>query len=81
MRWSDPTYRSLTQPVLWGGVPRSLFLGNVCLGLSLASLLNNFLLLAMFVPMHFLMRWLTKRDPQWHEVIGNHLKRSGYYDV
>jgi type IV secretion system protein VirB3 len=74
-----PLHRSLTEPILLAGAPRTLAITNgtiaAALGLGLRLWLAG---LAVAIIGHALAVWLAKRDPQFASVLGRHLKQKAY---
>lgn len=70
-----PVRRSLTEPILLGGAPRSLAIINGTLAAALGLGLRLWLagLLIWFVG-HMAAVWAAKRDPAFVEVVRRHLR-------
>lgn len=70
-----PVHRSLTEPILMGGAPRSVAILNgtfaAALGLGLRLWIAGLLL--WFVG-HMAAVWAAKRDPEFVEVVRRHLR-------
>ena len=66
--WSVPLHRSLTEPILLGGVPRAMAIG---LGLQLwiAGI-------AIYLIGHAVALFLTRQDPQFGPVFARHLRAA-----
>ncbi|MGJ4950063.1 VirB3 family type IV secretion system protein [Bradyrhizobium sp. HKCCYLS20291] len=74
-----PVHRSLTEPILLGGAPRSVAIvnGTLSAALGLGLRLWFFGLLLWFVG-HMIAVWATKRDPSFIEVVRRHLRTPGH---
>ena len=74
-----PLHRSLTEPILMGGVPRMVAIVNgtvaAALGLGLRLWVAGLLLWALG---HTLAVFATKRDPQFAEVLTRHLRQKSW---
>lgn len=77
-----PLHRSLTEPILLGGVPRSVAIVNgtlaAAVGLGLQLWSAGF---AMAVIGHGLALWGTRADPQFVDVFARHLKHRSFLDT
>lgn len=74
-------FTSLTQPILFGGVPRTFAILNgtmtaiVCLPLGLPLLGLPFGL-----AVHGVAAWMTRRDAYFFETLMRHLRQEPYWD-
>ena len=72
--WSVPLHRSLSEPILMGGIPRALAitLGTIAaaIGLGLQLWVAG---LAIYLVGHAVALWLTRHDPQFIAVFARHL--------
>jgi type IV secretion system protein TrbD len=77
-----PLHRSLTEPILLGGMPRTvaIVLGTLAaaVGLGLRLWLPG---IALWVVGHALAVWATRLDPQFMTVFSRHLKHRVLLDV
>lgn len=73
--FTAPVHRSLTEPILMGGAPRSVAILNGTLAAALGLGLRLWLvgLLLWFVG-HMAAVWAAKRDPDFIEVVRRHLR-------
>ena len=70
-----PVHRSLTDPILLGGAPRTLAIANGTLGAAISLGLRLWLIGAVFwIVGHSLAVWGAKRDPLFVEVGRRHLR-------
>ena len=81
-----PGYRislhtSLTMPIMLGGVPRQLAILNWTLCAALVLGLHAIYLLPLFVIIHFVAVYFSKKDPYFFEVMMRHLKQKRFYRV
>ena len=74
-----PLHRSLTEPILLGGAPRSIAIMNgtvaAALGLGLRLWLAGLLL---WIVGHSLAVFAAKRDPQFSEVLTRHMRQKAW---
>jgi type IV secretory pathway TrbD component len=77
-----PVHRSLAEPILMGGAPRSVAILNgtiaAALGLGLRLWIAGLLLWALG---HAAAVWAAKRDPQFVDVVRRHLRIPGHLGV
>ena len=75
-----PIHRSLVEPILLGGVPRSIAIVNgtaaAALGLGLQQWIAGLLLWALG---HTLALLAAKRDPHFAPVLARHLRQRGNF--
>ena len=74
-----PLHRSLCEPILLAGAPRSIAIVNgtiaAALGLGMRLWLAGF---ALWVIGHTVAVFAAKRDPQFAEVLPRHLRQRSY---
>ena len=77
-----PVHRSLTEPILMGGAPRSIAILNGTLVAALGIGLRLWVagLLLWFVG-HMAAVWAAKRDPDFVEVVRRHLRIPGHLNT
>jgi type IV secretion system protein VirB3 len=74
-----PLHRSLTEPILLGGAPRSVAIVSGTLAAAVGIGLRLWLLgFALGVVGHTLAVWGAKADPQFMEVFSRHLKHKSF---
>lgn len=77
-----PVHRSLAEPILMGGAPRSVAILNgtiaAALGLGLRLWIAGILLWALG---HAAAVWAARRDPQFVDVVRRHLRIPGHLGV
>lgn len=77
-----PLHRSLTEPILLGGMPRTvaIVIGTLAaaVGLGLRLWLPG---IALWIVGHALAVWATRLDPQFMTVFSRHLKHRVLLDV
>jgi type IV secretory pathway TrbD component len=77
-----PVRRSLTEPILLGGAPRTLAIANGTLAGALGLGLRLWLLgLAVWAIGHLLAVWAARHDAQFVEVARRHLRYPGFLGV
>lgn len=70
-----PLHRSLTEPILLGGVPRSLAISIGTLAAAVGIGLQLWLAgLAIWIVGHAATAWLTRTEPQFVGVFARHLR-------
>ncbi len=78
--WSVPLHRSLTEPILMGGIPRgiAIALGTLAaaIGLGLQLWLAG---LAIYLLGHATALFLTRQDPQFAAVFARHLRAARHH--
>ncbi len=74
-----PVHRSLAEPILIGGVPRTVALlnGTFCFALFLG--MHSFWALVVGAALHFLFAYASKKDAQWFEIFKEHIKEQDQY--
>lgn len=76
-----PLHRSLTEPILLAGAPRSIAIVNgtlaVAVGLGLQMWLSG---LALLFIGHTLAVFAAKRDPQFVDVVLRHLRQKAHFE-
>jgi len=77
-----PLHRSLTEPILLGGAPRSVAIVSGTLAAAVGIGLRLWLLgFALAIVGHTLAVWGAKADPQFMDVFSRHLKHKAFLDV
>jgi type IV secretion system protein VirB3 len=76
-----PVHRVLTEPILLAGVPRTVAILNGTGWAALGFGLHWYPAILLGILAHVGAAWLTKRDPQWFDVLLEHLREHHYYDV
>ena len=74
-------HRSLTQPILLAGAPRSLAIANATLAASVGLGLQMWLSgLVLLLGGHALAVFAAKRDPNFVDVLLRHIRQRGQYE-
>jgi len=77
-----PVHRSLTEPILLGGAPRTIAIANgtiaAAIGLGLQLWLAGILVWAVG---HAMAVWAARRDPLFVDVVRRHVRIPGYLGV
>ena len=77
-----PLHRSLTEPLLMGGAPRSVAIVNGTLAAALGIGMQLWLLgLSVGIVGHALAVWGAKLDPQFLNVFSRHIKHRPFLDI
>jgi type IV secretion system protein VirB3 len=77
-----PLHRSLTEPLLMGGAPRTVAIVNGTLAAALGLGLRLWLLGIVFAAVgHALAVWAAKADPLFMDVFSRHLKHKSFLSV
>jgi len=75
-----PIHRSLTQPMLWMGIPRSLFFIAIFFGLFGAMIFKSWIAVAISACLYSLFRFLARHDKEFHRVwFARRYYKSFYY--
>ena len=78
--WSVPLHRSLTEPILLGGIPRgiAIALGTLAaaIGLGLQLWLAG---IGVYVLGHGIGLFLTRQEPQFMAVFARHLRAARHH--
>lgn len=76
-----PFHRSLTQPLYWMGVPRSVLLIEIFGGILGGVIFKTFIVPIIAVGVHMLFRYFGGRDPDFHKVFWASKGYKSYYHV
>ena len=77
-----PLHRSLTEPILLGGAPRSVAIVNGTLAAAIGIGLQVWIVgIAMGIAGHLLAVWVAKLDPQFMDVFARHVKYRAYLEA
>ncbi len=77
--YSIPLHRSLTEPILLGGAPRTAAILNGTLAAALGLGLQLAVVgIIYWVISHSLSVYFAKRDPKFMDVLARHIKHKGY---
>ncbi|SKA16205.1 VirB3 family type IV secretion system protein [Consotaella salsifontis] len=80
--FSVAVHRSLTEPILLGGAPRSIAILNGTLAAVLGLGLRLWLVgLALWAIGHFAAVWAARRDPLFADAVRRHLRIPGHLDL
>ena len=72
--WEIPIHGSLTKPILMGGAPRkfSIFFGTISAAIVIGF--HFILYIPVAIIIHFLGVYAAKRDPEFFDILINHLR-------
>jgi type IV secretory pathway TrbD component len=76
-----PIHRSLTEPILMAGVPRTIALLNGTLAAILLLGLHSWYGLPVCIILHFVAVYAAKKDPLFFDVFKRQMNHKSYYDV
>lgn len=76
-----PIHRSLIEPILMGGVPRTIALINGTLVAALGLGLHSFLAFPVGILIHLLALAATRADPDFFSCFRRHIKQKNLYTV
>jgi type IV secretion system protein VirB3 len=76
-----PLHRSLTEPILIGGAPRTVALMNGIVVAAIAVGLHNLWVIVFGVAFQMLCAALTRKDPHFFEVLHAHLMEKDRLDI
>jgi type IV secretory pathway TrbD component len=78
--WSVPLHRSLTEPILVGGIPRGIAIALATLAAAIGLGLQLWLAgIAVYVLGHGVALFLTRQDPQFLAVFARHLRAARHH--
>lgn len=72
-------HRSLTEPILMAGVPRSFCIVNWTIAAALIMGLHIWFFLPVNIIVHFLGAMLIKKDRDFFKILSRHMKYKKYY--
>ncbi len=74
-------FTSLTQPIMFGGVPRGFAIANGTITAVIALPLGLPLLgVPLGLAAHAVAAWMTRRDPHFFEILLRHVRQPSYWD-
>ncbi len=74
-----PLHRSLTEPILMGGAPRSVAILNGTLAAAIGIGLQLWVAgLVLWVTGHTAAVWAARKDPQFMDVLVRHIRHKAY---
>lgn len=76
-----PVHRSLTEPILLGGVPRTIAIINGTLAGAFLLGAQIWLSSPIFIVIHVLAVIATKKDSQFFDAFKRHYHHESYYNV
>ena len=80
--FEEPLHRSLTEPILLGGAPRTVAIANGTLAAAVGLGLQQWILgLVLWIVGHSLAMWGARADPLFMQVFARHLKHKSLLDV
>ena len=74
-------HNSLTTPILSAGVPRQFMILNGTLIAAITFGMQSLYGIPICIILHFGMALMTKKDPDFFQVVLRHMKQKSYYDV
>jgi Type IV secretory pathway, TrbD component len=74
-------HRSLTETILIAGVPRKFAIINGTFAAAIVLGARAFYLIPIFIIVHIIAVYYTKKDPQFFEVLKNHIHTKDKYYV
>lgn len=76
-----PIHRSLTQPIMIGGVPREIAILNGTITAALVLGMHSFYGLPLGLVIHIASLTLSKRDPQFFATFRRQIKQRSFYSA
>ena len=76
-----PIHRSLTQPIMIGGVPREIAILNGTITAALVLGMHSFYGLPLGLVIHIASLTLSKRDPQFFATFRRQVKQRSFYSA
>ena len=77
--WEIPVHRSLVKPLYWMGVPRSVLILEILVGILGGVIFKTFMVPVVLVCVHFLFRYLGQKDSQFMDVFFRSLRHNKFY--
>jgi type IV secretion system protein TrbD len=74
-------HNSLTAPILSAGVPRQFMILNGTLVAAITFGMQSLYGIPISIVLHFGMALMTKKDPDFFQIVLRHIKQKSYYDV
>lgn len=74
-----PIHRSLTQPIMIGGIPREIAILNGTFTAALVLGMHSWLGVPLGIAIHFTARSMAKRDPQFFATFRRHIRHKKFY--
>lgn len=74
-------HKSLIDPILIGGIDRNLCLGLWSIGVSIGIMLKMYWFFIVVIAVHIFIRNMTKKDPDYFQIVISHIQNKDYYDV
>ena len=79
--FSIRVHNSLTSQLFTAGVPRQFFILNATLAAAIILGMHSWYGMPIFIIVHVIALLMTKKDPQFFQVMVRHIKKKSYYDV
>ena len=76
-----PIHRSLTQPIMIGGVPREIAILNGTVTAALVLGMHSFVGLPLGLVIHVVSLTLSKRDPQFFATFRRQIRQRSFYSA
>lgn len=76
-----PVHRSLTEPILFAGVPRNIAIINGAFAAALILQLHSWFSAPLFLIIHLLAAAATKTDPQFFDCFIRFIRQKTYYST
>jgi len=77
-----PLHRSLTEPIMMGGAPRTVAISVGTLAAAVGIGLQLWIAgVALWIVGHMLAVWAAQIEPQFPQVFARHLKHRGFLDA
>lgn len=76
-----PLYRSLTDFLLFAGVPKTFLIINVGVGIFFALYFHFWYIIAVNVLMHFACQYFSSSDPQFFDCFSLYSYKHDYYST
>jgi type IV secretion system protein VirB3 len=76
-----PVHKALTEEILMAGAPRKFTILNGTLAAATCLGFQAWVLLPIFIGLHLIMVFLTKRDAQFFDCLIRYLRQKSFYDT
>ncbi len=73
-----PQYKALTMDLMYMGVPKNVFYGNIFCAITAVLQFKIFHLIPLFIFIHYFFKMLCKKDPKLFSVLKN-MSLKKYY--
>ena len=76
-----PVHKSITEPMLWGGVPRDFLIINATAAMAIGVMLKLYPFIILNVAAHIAAKMVTKKDALFFKALVKHIKEPRYFET